>query len=79
VTHIDDHSIALLTDFYREELATVVLWKNGDVSLLDLFSSWISHLHMPHPKEDDIVPFGRIVGVGMNEDELAANEQLTEY
>eukprot|EP00957_Ditylum_brightwellii_P174633 13297194-Ditylum_brightwellii.AAC.1 len=45
--------------------------KNVDV--LDLCSSWISHL------PNDGVSLGRVVGVGMNEAELKANQQLTEY
>ena len=79
VTHIDDRAISALTAFYREEMAVVALRKqnstgsSGDVDVLDLCSSWISHL-----PDDDIVPFGRVVGVGMNEEELQANEQLTE-
>jgi SAM-dependent methyltransferase len=76
VTHIDDRAIESLTNFYREELAALALRKKGDIDLLDLCSSWISHL--PDVNED-VIPFGRIVGVGMNEQELAANEQLTEY
>ena len=79
VTHIDDRAISALRDFYREEMAALALrkQKNGggsSVDALDLCSSWISHL-----PEDDIVPFGRLVGVGMNEEELQANPQLTEY
>ena len=76
VTHIDDRAIDALTDFYRAELATLALRKDGNVDVLDLCSSWISHLP---DKTEDVVPFGRVVGVGMNEEELAANEQLTEY
>jgi len=74
VTHIDDRAISALTDFYREEMSAMALKANRDVDVLDLCSSWISHL-----PEDDIVPFGRVVGVGMNKDELQANKQLTEY
>ena len=80
VTHIDDRAISALKDFYREEMAALAVKKqqkssgSSDVDVLDLCSSWISHL-----PEDDIVPFGRVVGVGMNEEELKANEQLTEY
>lgn len=72
VTHIDDRAIESLKSFYREELADVAKRKGDDIDVMDLCSSWISHL-------PDGVPFGRVVGVGMNEKELAANEQLTEY
>jgi SAM-dependent methyltransferase len=37
--------------------------------LLDLMSSWVSHL----PPE---VPYARVVGLGMNAEELAANPRL---
>mmetsp|Transcript_25629 Transcript_25629/g.36132 ORF Transcript_25629/g.36132 Transcript_25629/m.36132 type:complete len:330 (-) Transcript_25629:131-1120(-) len=80
VTHIDDRAIESLTAFYREELAALALRKEngGNIDVLDLCSSWISHL----PKDEEvggIIPYGRIVGVGMNEEELQENPQLTEY
>jgi hypothetical protein len=61
-THIDDAAIAALTDFYR-----LVLPPGGVV--LDLMSSWISHL----PAE---VAYGEVIGHGMNAEELAANPRL---
>lgn len=85
VTHIDDRAIASLTEFYREELvdafaATVGVdggnnKSNRPLDILDLCSSWISHL--PSGVESEM--YGRVVGIGMNERELAANPQLTEY
>ena len=63
VTHIDAGAIAVLTDFYRETLPP------GGV-LLDLMSSWVSHL-------PDDVAYGEVIGHGMNADELAANSRLT--
>ena len=65
VTHIDDGAIRALTDFYRQELTS-----GADV--LDLCSSWISHL-------PPALELGRVVGVGMNADELAQNRRLTEF
>ena len=65
VTHIDDRAIASVTQLYREHFPP-----GGD--LLDLMSSWVSHL----PPE---VAYGRVVGLGMNEEELAANPRLTEH
>jgi hypothetical protein len=62
VTHIDDTAIATLTDFYREVLPA------GGV-LLDLMSSWVSHL-------PDDVDYGEVIGHGMNAAELAANPRL---
>lgn len=72
VTHIDDRAIQSLTDFYREEFTAMEHKKKGKLDILDLCSSWISHL------PDDIA-LGRVEGVGMNEKELAANKQLTDY
>ena len=62
VTHIDDAAIAAVTDLYRERLP-----RGG--AILDLMSSWVSHF-------PDEVPFGRVVGLGMNHEELAANPRL---
>ncbi|HSG87646.1 MAG TPA: methyltransferase domain-containing protein [Pseudomonadales bacterium] len=64
VTHIDDATIAALTDFYRECLPP-----GGRI--LDLMSSWISHL----PAD---VAYGRVTGHGMNAVELDANARLDE-
>jgi hypothetical protein len=72
VTHIDDRAIESLTDFYREEFTVMENKKKGKLDVLDLCSSWISHL------PDDIA-LGRVEAVGMNEKELAANKQLTDY
>jgi hypothetical protein len=72
VTHIDDRAIQSLTDFYREEFKAMENKKKGKLDVLDLCSSWISHL----PGDMDL---GRVEGVGMNDKELAANKQLTDY
>jgi len=70
VTHIDDDAIAALTDYYRREFQSV---GNGKpLRILDLCSSWISHL----PTD---IEYDRVVGVGMNQQELQANPQLTEF
>ena len=65
VTHIDDTAIDTLTDFYRQILPP------GGV-LLDLMSSWVSHL------PDDVV-YAEVIGHGMNAAELAANPRLTRW
>jgi SAM-dependent methyltransferase len=63
VYHIDEHAVAALTEFYRRVLPP------GGV-LLDLMSSWVSHL----PPEID---YAEVIGHGMNPEELAANPRLT--
>lgn len=64
VTHIDDATIAELTAFYAEFLPP-----GGRV--LDLMSSWVSHL----PDGD----YAHVAGLGMNAEELAANKRLDEW
>ena len=63
VTHIDEAAILALTALYRTTLLP------GGV-ILDLMSSWISHL----PPE---VAFDAVIGQGMNAEELEANPRLT--
>ncbi len=65
VTHIDEGAIAAVTGLYREFLP-------AGGAILDLTSSWISHL----PPE---ITYERVVGLGMNEQELAANERLSSF
>ena len=63
VTHIDDAAIAALTAHYGAVIPP------GSV-VLDLMSSWVSHL-----PED--LPLAEVIGHGMNSAELAANPRLT--
>ena len=65
VNHIDDQAIAALTNFYRERLP-------AGGRLLDLMSSWVSHL----PPDVD---YSEVLGLGMNAVELAANSRLTRW
>ena len=67
VTHIDDATIAALTAYYGETL-------RPGADVLDLMSSWVSHLPAA-----EALPLGRVVGVGMNADELAKNPRLAEW
>lgn len=62
--HIDEATIAALTQLYREEL-------QPGCRMLDLMSSWVSHL----PPE---LAFARVAGLGMNEAELKRNARLDE-
>jgi hypothetical protein len=65
VLHIDNHAVTVLTRLYREILPA------GGV-LLDLMSSWVSHL----PKDVD---YAEIIGHGMNAEELAGNPRLSRW
>jgi SAM-dependent methyltransferase len=65
VAHINTATIDALTEFYREFVPE-------HASVLDLMSSWISHL-----PED--LSLGQVSGLGMNEEELANNPQLSDW
>src|SRR6202023_423477 len=65
VCHIDDGAIAALTELYRAALP-------AGGALLDLMSSWVSHL----PPEID---YAQVIGHGMNAAELAANPRLSRW
>lgn len=65
VTHIDEGAIAAVTQLYREFFPP-----GGDI--LDLMSSWVSHL----PSE---VSYRRVVGLGMNVEELRRNPRLDSH
>jgi SAM-dependent methyltransferase len=65
VEHIDDGAIAAVAQLYRE------LFPAGS-RVLDLMSSWVSHL-------PDEVQYARVVGLGLNAEELAANPRLDCY
>jgi hypothetical protein len=65
VVHIDAAAIAAIKEFLRE-----VLPPNGVV--LDLLSSWRSHWPEGFPKQ-------RLVGLGLNAEEMADNPHLDDY
>ena len=64
VVHIDEGAIAALERLYTEVLPT-----GG--RLLDLMSSWRTHLPQGFPAE--------VVGLGMNAEEMADNPQLARF
>jgi SAM-dependent methyltransferase len=67
VQHLDEGARAALTAHYQR-----VLTSGSDV--LDLMSSWVSHL-----PDAGVLPLRRVAGHGMNAEELAANPRLTEW
>jgi len=64
VQHIDDTAIEMVRNTYGRFL-------NNDMRVLDLMSSWKSHL----PEK---LRFNRLVGLGLNERELKKNSRLNE-
>lgn len=65
VTHVDEGFIERLTALYREQL-------RPQSRVLDLMSSWVSHL-------PDDVAFEHVEGHGMNGEELARNARLNHF
>jgi SAM-dependent methyltransferase len=65
VVHIDDAAIEAIRQFFAETLPP-----NGVI--LDLLSSWRSHWPPELPKQ-------RLVGLGLNAEEMADNPHLDEY
>ena len=66
VQHIDDRAIQAVTGAIERHVAP-------GSDLLDLMSSWVSHL-----PPAAVLPLGRVAGLGLNADELARNPHLTE-
>ena len=65
VQHLDDAFRTRLTELYRERIPARAV-------VLDLMSSWVSHL------PDDVI-YERVIGHGLNERELVANKRLDSH
>ena len=65
VQHLDGGFRARLTDLYRQRLPE-------GAQLLDLMTSWVSHL----PEE---IPYPSVIGHGLNAEELQANGRLNRF
>jgi SAM-dependent methyltransferase len=79
VEHIDSKAVIALARFHNQELRALnkAMYQKDSplLDVLDLCSSWVSHL----PPEFSQPSSLRVVGVGMNEKELQRNAQLTSY
>ena len=64
VTHVDDSTMAALTEAYRSLIP-------AGARVLDLQSSWVSHL-------PPAVAYASVAGHGMNPEELSQNPRLAE-
>ena len=71
VNHIDENAIEALKQFYLDEFRDSYVERPLDI--LDLCSSWTSHF-----PDSQSFKYGRVVGLGMNQEELDANPFLTE-
>lgn len=67
VYHIDEGAVAALTHYYDRTIP-------AGSAVLDICSSWVSHYPRDFPSK-----MASIVGTGINEIELACNDQLTSY
>lgn len=67
VYHIDEPAVSALVQYYRTSIPP-------KSRILDICSSWVSHYPLEFPKT-----MARISGTGMNEFELRANDQLTDF
>ena len=65
VVHIDQQAIEAVGQLFRDLIPPGVV-------VLDLMSSWRSHWPQGHPKK-------RMVGLGLNADEMADNPDLDKY
>jgi hypothetical protein len=68
VEHVDENAVKLMTDFISKRAI-----QDGDDSVLDLCSSWMSHLGSSQQQ------LTRVAGLGMNEKELSSNPALTDW
>ena len=67
VAHVDDAAIAALGEFLRPRMA-------DGADVLDLMSAYLTHL-----PPDVRARCRRVAGLGMNDEEMAANDQLTDH
>ena len=65
VYHIDEDAVGAVTQHYRDTI-------RPGADVLDICSSWVSH----YPSD---VEYGRVSGLGMNEDELKKNKRLSDF
>lgn len=69
VEHVDEQAVRLLTEYVSNVAVTPTT-----ESVLDLCSSWTSHLSPPSSNQ-----LRRVAGLGMNAQELRQNSALTEW
>ncbi|KAJ9100460.1 hypothetical protein QFC21_003498 [Naganishia friedmannii] len=81
VNHIDDHAIDNLQRFYGHVLPcnTSAGGSTTIAKVLDICSSWVSHIPYSTDSHPSISPRNQVVGVGMNAKELEANGILSHW
>jgi SAM-dependent methyltransferase len=79
VEHVDENAVKTMTTYISTRLL-----HSGD-SVLDLCSSWTSHIDQQQPHQQggggvgETLILKRVAGLGMNAKELEANTSLTEW
>lgn len=78
VEHVDENAVKTMTTYISTRLL-----HTGD-SVLDLCSSWTSHIEQQHQQQHgggvgERLDLKRVAGLGMNAKELEANTSLTEW
>jgi hypothetical protein len=68
VEHVDDNAVKTMTRYVSNDAIT-----NDNDTVLDLCSSWTSHI------DSSIIAPKSVVGLGMNEKELKSNPSLTSW
>lgn len=74
VEHVDAQAVRLLTDYIGSIVIQNDRVRSTSFALLDLCSSWTSHI-----PEDALPKQSRVVGLGMNAQEMKNNPVLTEW
>jgi SAM-dependent methyltransferase len=69
VEHVDDQAVHVMTDYISD-----VAIRPGDTVVLDLCSSWVSHIDI-----NVAARLHKISGLGMNANELRVNPVLTDF
>ena len=74
VEHVDEQAVQIMTDYISNQVLPTAA-KHGDVAVLDLCSSWTSHIDTSKATKNP----QRISGLGMNAKELEKNPVLSDW
>jgi SAM-dependent methyltransferase len=74
VEHVDQQAVQLMTDYISNVAIPNQQKSNGNITVLDLCSSWVSHID-----KNAAAKVQRISGLGMNAQELQENPILTDF
>lgn len=74
VEHIDDNAVKALAQYHREMITSLYKERQHPLQVLDLASSWTSHI--PTDLVGSGLPVSKVVGIGMNSVEMKANPLL---